>query len=175
MKPSKLTLIGVIPVLGAWLGCNATVEPAPGGPGSGGSAPTTSSSATGNGGGGTTSTTTTGTGGAISVGASGSGGACECEDACAATPTMECPFDVNDPFEVCAADVCEPEQMACCAIDGCLEIVDCARTTGCESLGCYDEATCKAEIDAVGGIASEGVMAAQTLADCAFPMCSGCT
>jgi hypothetical protein len=180
MKPSKLTLIGALAMLGAWLGCGGDVVVDPAGPGSGGNTPTTSSSATGNGTGGTTSTTSTtsttaaGPGSASSVGSSSSGGPCECGNGCTATPTPECPFDVNDPYEVCVAVVCEPEKMQCCAFDGCLELVACARETGCEGLECYQEETCMAEIDALGGITGEGVSAAQSLADCAFPQCGGC-
>ena len=69
MKPSKLTWIGVLAGLGAWLGCNGIVV-VDGEPGSGGSGPTTSSSATGGGSASTTSTTST---------ATGTGGACALE------------------------------------------------------------------------------------------------
>ena len=78
MKPSHLMQIGVLTILGAWLGCDSAVGQQPGDPGSGGNASTTSSSATGGGGGNTTTSTTSttstsGTGGA--GGAGGTGGA----------------------------------------------------------------------------------------------------
>lgn len=121
----------------------------------------------------TTTTTTTGTGGG------GGAGVCECGDTCMGMGTAECPIDQNDPIEVCVADVCEPEAMACCAIDGCLDLVQCVRESECEGLECYlvdgMDGPCKAEIDALGGVASDGVAAAQTLGDCAVPKCGGCT
>jgi hypothetical protein len=124
----------------------------------------------------TTATTTTGTAGG---GGAGGAGECECGDMCMGMGTPECPIDAADPVEVCVADVCETEAMACCAIDGCLDLVQCVRESGCESLECYlvdgMDGPCKAEIDALGGVASAGVGAAQTLGDCAVPKCGGCT
>jgi hypothetical protein len=164
----------------ALLGCaavGASVSAGCGGDdtGSGGttaSSGTTTAATTGT----TTGTTSASSGSGGSGGSGGAGGAgvCECGDTCMATPPAGCLFDPNDPIDVCAADVCEAEATACCDIPGCLELVACVRETECVSFDCYMPETCKAETDTLGGVTSDGVVAAQALGDCAVPACSGC-
>jgi len=64
----------------------------------------------------------------------------------------ECLCKVND--EAMGVGGCRDEIMACMANPDptfaslCTDIVNCAVATGCSSLGCYDDATCKVELEA---------------------------
>jgi hypothetical protein len=54
-------------------------------------------------------------------------------------------------------------------------VVDCVRETDCSGIACYDDATCRAEIDAAGGLFSAAVTAAQAVGDCVEVPCMGCS
>ena len=100
--------------------------------------------------------------GSASSTASGSGGTAQCgPDA----------VDQSDPCEVCVVNACTLEALICCQTPGCLEIVDCAKATGCTGIDCYTEQTCKAVIDAAGG-PGEVTNDATALGDCALESCA---
>jgi hypothetical protein len=125
-------------------------------------------------------TTTSGSGGSTTTGSGGSttsgGGMGGSGPSCMLTAVGEC-TDVSNPTacECCAAENCETEVTACCNEPGCIAVVNCVVATDCESIACYDDATCKAEIDAAGGLLSAGVTAAQAVGDCVEVPCMGCS
>jgi len=107
-------------------------------------------------------TTTSSTAGS---GASGAGGAGECS---------ESQINQDDACEVCAIDECYDLLLACCEVEGCLDIIRCAQETECTGVDCYMPDTCQTEIDAAGGI---GVATefASPLGDCVLAECTGCS
>jgi hypothetical protein len=78
--------------------------------------------------------------------------------------------DLNDPCQVCVVTKCTAEAKACCEQNGCLDIIACARETGCDGAGCYAPDTCQKQIDAAGGI-TVALEFAQPLGDCAIANC----
>jgi hypothetical protein len=77
----------------------------------------------------------------------------------------------DDPCEVCVVEQCATEAYACCMQEGCLDIIDCARQTGCDGINCYSPDACQNEIDAAGGpgVATQYAM---PLGDCAASKCT---
>ena len=108
----------------------------------------------------------TGTGSSSSSSSTGSG------TSTGSSSSEECgPSSVNqdDPCEVCIAQSCTSEALACCQAPGCLDVVYCAAETGCNGIECYADDKCKAEIDAAGLDVAQSQ--AQTLGDCAIANC----
>jgi hypothetical protein len=155
-------------MLGSFVLCGALAvgcggDDGDGGTSSGSGTGTTTGSGTGTSTGSGTGTTT-GTGGGTGTGtatgtATGTGGGM---GACTPDPTNPC--------EVCAYQECPTEADACCMESGCLDVVNCALETGCTQdpnpLACYEDNTCKSEIDAAGGPLGAGTTAAQDVGDC---------
>ena len=76
----------------------------------------------------------------------------------------------DDPCELCIAQECTVEALACCQQPGCLDVVRCAAETECGGIDCYAPDKCQAEIDAAGlDVAQEY---AQPLGDCALANCA---
>jgi hypothetical protein len=76
----------------------------------------------------------------------------------------------DDPCELCIAQECTVEALACCQQPGCLDVVRCAADTECGGIDCYAPDKCKTEIDAAGlDVAQEY---AQPLGDCALTNCA---
>jgi hypothetical protein len=66
----------------------------------------------------------------------------------------------------CACENCCTELQDCQADPNCVPIRDCGQTTGCRGLACYQDATCKAVIDANGGPTGVGAGIASALSNC---------
>jgi hypothetical protein len=92
----------------------------------------------------------TGSGAGASTNAStGAGGAPACDMSM---------VDPNDQCEVCSAMKCKAEATACCEKPHCLELIDCVRKTGCDTVDATGPMGC-AQQDDMGGCFDE-IMAA---------------
>jgi hypothetical protein len=135
---------------------------------------TTSTSGTAGGGGSTS--TSSGTGGSTSTSSStsgaGGGDICEYEGPGECAPGEAWELDTNDACHCCVVQFCEPEGAACCNEPGCMAIVDCVRTAGCDGLGCLGP--CGSVITANGGLGGAALAAAQTVGDCIEVPCADC-
>ncbi len=136
--------------------------------GTGGS---TSTSGTG-GGGGSTSTSTSGTGGSTSTSGTGGGNLCEAVGPGECAPGQDWELDLTDPCICCTIQFCETEGNACCNEPGCMAIVDCVMTSGCEGFGCLTP--CGTVINDNGGLSGAPLAAAQAVGDCTEVPCTGC-
>ena len=76
--------------------------------------------------------------------------------------------------ECCAAEKCFGVLQTCCNTTGCYGVVKCVVKTMCSGIACYNPSTCKAEIDAAGGLLGAGTQAAQKVGDCVLSQCSSC-
>ena len=71
----------------------------------------------------------------------------------------------------CACVNCCQELQDCEADPGCVAIRTCANEKGCRGIGCYQDATCKAVIDANGGPTGIPATTGLTLSTCIEPKC----
>lgn len=112
-----------------------------------------------------TSTTTTST----STGAGGGSQGGECASKFAAQGANQACAD-------CTMQNCATEAKACCDAAGCTDVINCAAEKKCTGLDCYQDATCKTQIDAAGGPTGAGVAAAQEFGTCVLdPMKGKCS
>ncbi len=154
--------LALVLVLAAASGCDDGGSGGAGGTaGSGGSGGSGASGGGGSGG-------DTGSGGATGSTTSGSGTIdfTKCEGK----------FPGQDPAcQECAQSKCAESLVACCAADGCAEVVTCAVESGCDGINCYTDngmpGPCAAVIDMYGGPVGEGVAAAQDFGGCAQTSC----
>ena len=169
MKPTKLTWIGVLAGLGAWLGCNGIVVVDHGEPGSGGSAPTTSSSATGGGSASTTTSTTTGTGGAGGCTLEGVPEPFDCATACSAL--YDCGALPCDGMAACmfTGSTANKAGFVGDAMSGCIQ--------GCTAqmalIGLVDTSDCATTISTLKGVSSD--FAASCDNGISSPACISCS
>ncbi len=83
-------------------------------------------------------------------------------------PADEC-AEAGDACDTCACRVCADLVDRCRADPRCQAVVECARRTGCDGIGCLEP--CGAEIDDAGGALSEPVALASELGDCRADSC----
>jgi hypothetical protein len=92
----------------------------------------------------------------------------------------QCSVMPDDECEECAVANCPEESDTCClAINqmtmvGCLDIVDCARETGCSGTDCYSPENCQEVIVDAGDLGSPVVNAALALSTCVTMECGDC-
>ena len=78
----------------------------------------------------------------------------------------------SDTCAVCGCNTCLDSITRCYADTSCETIVECGRAKGCRGVACYDDKTCKAEIDGVGGPTSPAAIKAQAVSQCTSTKCT---
>jgi len=80
----------------------------------------------------------------------------------------------SDTCAVCGCNTCLDAITKCYGDPSCETIVECGRAKGCRGLACYEDKTCKTEIDGAGGPTGQAAIKASTLSNCTTTKCKAC-